>query len=260
MAHWPRAKGFGKAKILECQRQEYFIQSANKLAENETKRAERERERADFLQSEIEAIKKKPRSWRLNPENGEKPKRSWYSILKQVWISLRETVKAQRRRLQSNGTPSAKQLLCKVSGREARHVEHVNHQISKEIVDDAKKAGASVIVLEDLTNIRKNIRAGKRVRSRLHCWSFRELQGFIAYKAEAVGITVYYKNPAYSVTCCGCLSVGERNKHQFKCSSCGLLAHADCNASRNLARIVGSAESTRASVDWPNVGTFTCVP
>lgn len=172
----------------------------------------------------------------------------------------RDRYLAMRRRLQSNGTQSAKQLLCKVSGKEARHVEHVNHQISKAIVEDAKKVGASVIVLEDLTNIRENIRAEKRVRSRLHRWPFRQLQSFIAYKAEAVGITVNYANPAYtSTTCFQCLSIGERKKHQFKCSTCGLLAHADCNASRNLARIVGSADSTRARVNWPIVDT-SCVP
>jgi putative transposase len=96
----------------------------------------------------------------------------------------RDRYLAQRRRLQSNGTQSAKQLLCKVSGREARHVEHVNHQISKAIVEDAKKAGASIIVLEDLTNIRENLRGGKRVRSRLHRWPFRQLQGYIAYKGH----------------------------------------------------------------------------
>jgi putative transposase len=167
---------------------------------------------------------------------------------------------AQRRRLQSNGTQSAKQLLCKVSGREARHVEHINHQISKEIVEDAKKANAFVIVMEDLTNIRENIRAEKRVRTRLHRWPFRQLQTFIAYKAEAAGIAVRYENPAYtSVTCSQCLSMGERKKYQFKCSNCGLLAHADCNASRNLAKIVGSADSTRARVNLPNVDTL-CVP
>jgi IS605 OrfB family transposase len=159
----------------------------------------------------------------------------------------RDRYLAQRRRLQSNGTQSAKQLLCKVSGRETRHVEHVNHEISKEIVEDAKKAGASIIVLENLTNIRDNIRAKKRVRSRLHRWPFRQLQEFIAYKAEAVGIVVCYVNPAYtSVTCSKCLSIGKRIKHKFKCSNCGLLAHADCNSGLNLARIVESADSTRA--------------
>lgn len=169
----------------------------------------------------------------------------------------RDRYLAQRRRLQSNGTQSAKQRLRKVSGREARHVEHINHQISKSIIEEVKNAGASTIALEDLTHIRDNIRGGKRIRSRLHRWPFRQLQGFIVYKAEALGISVCFVNPAYtSITCAGCLSMGGREKHQFKCSNCGLLAHADCNASRNLARIVGSADSARARVNGPNVGTL----
>lgn len=172
----------------------------------------------------------------------------------------RDRYLAQRRRLQSNGTQSAKQRLCKVSGREARHVEHVNHQISKSIIEEANNMGASVIALEDLTHIRDNIRGGRRIRSRLHRWPFCQLQSFIAYKAEASGISVCFVHPAYtSVTCANCLSMGERKKHQFKCSNCGLLAHADCNSSQNLARIVGSADPTRARVNWPNVGTM-CVP
>src|SRR6266404_3901918 len=88
----------------------------------------------------------------------------------------------------------------------------------------------------DLTNIRKRIKAGKRMRTRLHRWSFCQLQMFIQYKAEASGLSVLYVNPAYSSqTCSICGSLGVRNRHQFKCS-CGNQQHADWNASRNLCR------------------------
>jgi IS605 OrfB family transposase len=171
----------------------------------------------------------------------------------------RDCFLTQRRRLQSNGSQSSNQKLRKVSGREARHVKHLNHEISKAIIAEARLAGASLIVLEDLTHIRERIRAKKRERSRLHRWPFRQLQQFIGYKAENVGIGVIYVDPAYtSLTCANCLSLGKRHKHQFKCS-CGLLAHADCNASRNLARIAMSADVARAKVSWPNVGAI-CVP
>jgi putative transposase len=172
----------------------------------------------------------------------------------------RDRFLAERRRLQSNGTQSAKQKLCKISGREARHVKHLNHEVSAGIIAEAKQAGASLIVLEDLTDIRDRIRTRKRERSRLHRWPFRQLQELICYKAEGAGIEVKYVNPAYtSQTCSSCLMTGKRRKHQFRCECCGLLAHADCNASRNLARIVVSADMTRAKVSWPNVGT-SCVP
>ena len=86
-------------------------------------------------------------------------------------------------------------------------MKHVNHKLSKQIVQEAIEQKAGVIVLEDLTNIRKRIKAGKRMRTRLHRWGFRQLQTFIEYKAESKGLSVLYVNPAYSSqTCsvCGC--------------------------------------------------------
>ena len=44
---------------------------------------------------------------------------------------------AKRRKLQSNGSQSAKQLLKKISGREARHMKQVNHEVSKKIIEEA---------------------------------------------------------------------------------------------------------------------------
>ena len=160
------------------------------------------------------------------------------------------------RRLQkakSNGSRSAAQKLRQVSDKGGRRNAHVNHQISKAIVEEATGTRTSVIVLEDLTHIRDRIKAGKRVRARLHRWPFRQLQKQIEYKAAAVGIRVIYVDPAYtSRTCseCGCL--GRRVKHLFECA-CGFRAHADCNAGRNLARIGGSTLPPRAAVNTPDV-------
>jgi len=72
----------------------------------------------------------------------------------------RDRFLALRARLQGNGSPSAKQLLENVSGRERRHVTHVNHVVSKQIVAEAVAAGAGVVALEDLTPIRKRLKAG----------------------------------------------------------------------------------------------------
>ena len=77
---------------------------------------------------------------------------------------------AHRRRLQSNGSQSARQKLRQVSGKEARRVKQTNHETSKAIVKSAADAGISKITMEDLTNIRQRVKAGKRVRSRLHRW------------------------------------------------------------------------------------------
>jgi putative transposase len=113
-------------------------------------------------------------------------------------------------------------------------------------------------VMEDLTHIRTHIRAGRRMRSRLHRWAFRQLQSFVEYKACALGIAVEYVNPAYtSQTCSACGQLGTRLKHRFKCD-CGFRAHADLNASRNLAWIGGTTVPRRAAVNTPNVGNVAC--
>jgi IS605 OrfB family transposase len=165
---------------------------------------------------------------------------------------------AFRRRLQSNGSQSAKQKLRQVSGKERRHISHINHETSKEIVAEAQRLRASKIVMEDLTHIRDRIQAGKRMRARLHGWAFRQLQNFVEYKAKAAGIAVEYVDPAYtSQTCSCCGALGRRIKHRFVCEQCGLRAHADCNASRNLARIGSGAPLPRAAVNTPHVGNVS---
>jgi IS605 OrfB family transposase len=168
----------------------------------------------------------------------------------------RDCALSLRKQLQSNGSESAKQLLKKISGREARHVKHVNHVISKAIVQEAQAAGCDTIAMESLANIRRRIRAGKRVRSRLHRWAWAQLQEFVQYKAQALGLNVVFVNLAYtSQTCAECGQVGLRQKHCFVCKFCGIQRHSDLNASQNIRRIALSADSATGTVNYPNVAT-----
>ena len=147
----------------------------------------------------------------------------------------RDKYLSSRSRLQRNGSQSARQALRRASGRERRHVEHINDEISKSIVQDASSRGIRLVVMEDLTHIRERIRSGQRVRARLHRWPFRELQQKIADKAARAGMEVIFVDPRYtSKTCPRCKTIGTRSKHRFKCPNCGYLAHSDLNASRNL--------------------------
>ena len=117
----------------------------------------------------------------------------------------RDQFLARRTKLQSNGSQSAKQCLKRISGKERRQVKETNHLVSKAIVREAEEIGATCIVMEELTNIRERIKGSKRIRSRLHRWSWKELQDFVAYKARAKGTDVKYVNPAYtSQTCSQC--------------------------------------------------------
>jgi len=128
--------------------------------------------------------------------------------------------------------------LRQVSGKERRRVKHVNHETSKAILEEARRIGAATIVMEDLTHIRDRLRAGRRMRARLHRWAFPAVAGLCSNTmARCRWDLVVYVNPAYSSQACSaCGQLGTRLKHRFECS-CGLRAHADLNASRNLARI-----------------------
>ena len=170
----------------------------------------------------------------------------------------RDIYLAHRRRLQANGSRSAKRKLRAISGREERHVRHVNHETSKAIVAEAVRVGASEIRMEDLTHIRDRIKAGRRMRGRLHRWAFRQLQDFVAYKAEAVGMGVVYVDPAYtSKTCSVCGSIGKRERHRFSCE-CGTRLHSDVNASKNIAGFARPIGSARAAVTQPEFAHRAC--
>lgn len=166
----------------------------------------------------------------------------------------RDKFLAHRSRLQCNGSQSAKQRLRKISGREQRHVRHVNHCVAKKIVEEAITNGCKTIALEDLKNIRERIKGGKKMRSRLHRWSFDELRRFVFYKAENEGIRVVYMNPAYTSQLCSCCqTLGHRNKHRFFCFNCGSLQHSDLNASRNLLGLALSADKATGDVNRRHV-------
>ncbi len=169
----------------------------------------------------------------------------------------RDKFLARRGKLQSNGSRSAKRCLKRISGKEHRHVKMINHITSKAIVEEAVLCGANKLVLENLTNIRRRIAGNKRIRSRLHRWSWYELQQFVEYKAQARGIGIVYVNPAYtSQSCSICGSLGTRRKHRFACSTCGSYQHSDRNASINLLKLGESVVAPMAYVNMPMVAAL----
>ena len=87
---------------------------------------------------------------------------------------------------------------------------------------------------KDFTHFCERIKAGHKVRARLHQWPFRELQQMIVDKASRLGMRVMFVDPRYtSKTCSACGAIGKRKKHRFECH-CGYRAHSDLNAGRNL--------------------------
>jgi putative transposase len=144
-----------------------------------------------------------------------------------------------RAKLQKKGTKSAKRLLKRQRRKESRRARDVNHRISKSIVEQAERTGHG-IALEDLKGIRGRVRQAKRNRSVLHSWSFAQLRDFIVYKARRAGVPLVVVEAAYtSQTCSECDHTCRRNRPtraKFVCRGCGVVLHADVNASRNIAR------------------------
>ncbi|MFJ9870990.1 RNA-guided endonuclease InsQ/TnpB family protein [Streptomyces sp. NPDC101165] len=146
---------------------------------------------------------------------------------------------ALRAKLQKKRTKSAKRRLKERSRREQRHVKNTNHIIAKTIVTEAERTSTG-ISLEELKGIRQRVRLRKPQRVALHSWAFAQLGDFIVYKARRAGVPLVFVNPAYSSReCAQCGHVDRLNRTSqatFVCRSCGVVAHADRNASRVLAR------------------------
>jgi putative transposase len=131
-------------------------------------------------------------------------------------------------------------LLSKYGERERQRTIQALHRVSKDIVEKAKGT-KSRIVLERLTNIMKNHRKGngegRKLRGRLHRWSFGELQRQIDYKAKWEGIPVVYvraSNTSKICSQCGYLNKALKYEKCWTCPNCGIQHNRDLNASRNI--------------------------
>jgi putative transposase len=142
----------------------------------------------------------------------------------------------RRARLQQQGTRSAHLTIESIGDRFARWSEDFLHQASKRLVEEAVSQGCSVIVFEDLEQIRERISNASKFQQ----WAFRELKRQTEYKARAEGVAVESVHPAYtSQRCshadCGFTHEDNRDGDDFTCQKCGKEIHSDYNAARNIA-------------------------
>lgn len=169
-------------------------------------------------------------------------------------------VRASLQRKASKGTRSTRrrvrQILQRLSGRERRYQQWLNHRISKQIVQQAKTLNAT-IAIEDLTGIRERtneLPRPKTERRRSNSWAFYQLRLFLSYKAIQAGVELVAVNPAYtSQTCHQCLHIHpERGKSYrsgktFKCGHCGWQGDADLNGSMMIKFLGLSVNQPRGS-------------
>ncbi|MGC8937348.1 MAG: IS200/IS605 family accessory protein TnpB-related protein, partial [Candidatus Methanomethylicaceae archaeon] len=93
--------------------------------------------------------------------------------------AIRTAYFLKRRRLQSKPRLNEKSLMAKYKGRERRRVVDVYHKVANQIIEKARGEGASTIVLEKLTHIRRWRKRSRALNGRLNRWSFRKLQNII---------------------------------------------------------------------------------
>lgn len=149
----------------------------------------------------------------------------------------------KRKELQAKGTKSAKRRLSKLSGKERRFKQNVNHFLSKQILKEQ-----CIIGLEDLTDIRERTkrRKGKkaskkqrRANASASKWTFAELGNFLTYKANLQGSLVVKVDANYtSQMCIKCGHTAKENRPNkgldFICVCCGYSTHADRLGAMNI--------------------------
>jgi IS605 OrfB family transposase len=158
--------------------------------------------------------------------------------------SVRDRFSRTRANVQRKRTRNSRRLLRRLSGRERRFQEWLNHNISKQLLQEAK-SGLAALAFEDLTGIRDSLNQkprSKTERRRTNNWAFYQLRLFVNYKAAIAGVPVVFVPPAYtSQTCSRCHHVhpekgkSYRNGKKFKCGHCGFEHDADINAACNIA-------------------------
>lgn len=134
----------------------------------------------------------------------------------------------------AQGSRSAKRKLKKISNKEARFTKDINHVLSKQLAQDSS---VGTYVLENLTNIRKKKTRSKKLNRMLGNWSFCQLEMFLTYKCELVGISVEKVDPRYtSQRCnqCGEVNKSNRKGSVYSCQLCNYTEHADINAAKNI--------------------------
>src|SRR6266540_157876 len=153
---------------------------------------------------------------------------------------IRERRFKQRRDLQSARHKSRNQrrLLKRLAGKEKRSVDWLLWNVANGIVDEALKAGAGTIAIEDLKGIRTRIKCAKKQRLIMHGWPFASLFAKIRHVAGKRGVKVVSVDARNTSRRCRCGHVDKANRttqSTFRCVVCGYSHNADYVASHNVA-------------------------
>jgi len=143
----------------------------------------------------------------------------------------------------SERTRGVQRLWERLTGREARFVNHTLHTLARRIVDDLEPG--DTLAIEDLTGLRRRTaRRGNTERHLHHLWPYSKLRFLLEYKAALRGVRVVAVDPRRtSQECPRCGHTARENRKSqalFRCQCCGFQHNADWVAATNIAHRAGS--------------------
>jgi len=149
----------------------------------------------------------------------------------------KEIARVQSKTMKEHGKTHSK-ATDRMHCRKSRQVNQIIHNVSKSIIEEAKRNNVGTIVVGDVKNIRKGKHWNKKSGQKLHSWAFAKLTNQIMYKGMLSGIRVDVVSERYtSQTCsvCGvCCKANRKHRGLYVCKSCGTTINADQNGARNI--------------------------
>ena len=130
------------------------------------------------------------------------------------------------RKLQKTGS---QKRLEKEAHKLHNYKNYIDHCVSREIVEFAKREGITIIRLEKLLNLQQ-----KFYRHDQMCWSYQRVSQYIEYKAKLAGIQVEYVDPFLTTKRCpSCGKINNVKGRDYQCS-CGFRKHRDLVGAMNI--------------------------
>jgi putative transposase len=111
----------------------------------------------------------------------------------------------------------------------------MEHKISRQVIEEAVERKAETIVYGDIRDIADGIDKGAAHNQRMSQWNHGKVRAYVAYKAEAEGITMVLQDEHHtSQTCPQCSNRHKPRGRTYVCPACRFQAHRDVVGQVNI--------------------------
>ena len=138
------------------------------------------------------------------------------------------------------GTKHGSKAIRQLSKKRNHQINQMLHQVSNNIINEAKQNKIQTILCGDITDIRKDKKWRKKQSQKLHSWSFSKLTQQIEYKAVLSGIRFIRVSEKYTSQICSCCNnirkANRKKRGLYVCKFCGRTINADVNGAKNILK------------------------